>query len=179
MSRLVIPDAGPLFSLAAGDLLDLLSHFRVGITDMVKEETIDRGLIAGASIEAKRILAYYNANAAQIEIFDTQVGATIKAARAVNPAYKTPKNIGELSIQSMLIDLQLMSSGNPPVVLFEDSWFLNNAAGLAKPCILISTQAFLGYAERKRWIKSAERTRQSIARLRPDAANINKIVRIG
>lgn len=56
MSRLLIPDSGPLFSLAAANLLPLLAKFSVGITDVVRTEKIDRGLSAGASIEAQRLL---------------------------------------------------------------------------------------------------------------------------
>ena len=169
MTRLLIPDAGPLFSLAAGNLLGLLSHFRLGITDVVKEETIDRGLGPKASSEAQRLLSFYNANAAEIEIFQTQVGRDIRALRATTPNYQAPRNVGELSIQSLLIDLQLQGVRPPPVILFEDGWFLRNAQALAKPCIAISTQAFLVNAERMKLIKSAAKARDAIAACRPDA----------
>ena len=176
MSRILIPDAGPLFSLAAGDLLHLLSRFHVGISDIVREETIDRGLLPNASVEAQRLLDYYNANSANIQTFTTQVGTAIKARRSVDPHYRMPRNVGELSIQSLLIDLQLNGNGEAPVVLFEDAWFINNAPGLAKPCILLSTEAFLAYAQSKGWIASAEQARQSISRVRPDAYNAAKII---
>ena len=176
MSRILIPDAGPLFSLAAGDLLHLLSRFHVGISDIVREETIDRGLLPNASVEAQRLLDYYNANSANIQTFTTQVGTAIKARRSVDPHYRMPRNVGELSIQSLLIDLQLNGNGEAPVVLFEDAWFINNAPGLAKPCILLSTEAFLAYAQSKGWIASAEQARQSISQVRPDAYNAAKII---
>ncbi|MFZ4626030.1 MAG: hypothetical protein ACOYNF_17565 [Rhodoferax sp.] len=167
MSRFLIPDSGPLFSLAAGNLLGLLTHFRIGITDIVRQETIDQGLQPNASAEAQSLQAYYNANANNIETFTTQVGTTINALRTANPDYQTPRNMGELSIQSLLIDWQLRRTGAPPVILFEDAWFMNHAAGLAKPCTLLSTQALLDYAQSKGWIKSAMLARQAIARCRP------------
>jgi hypothetical protein len=179
MSRILIPDAGPLFSLAAGDLLHLLSRFRVGISDIVREETIDRSLLPNASAEAERLLNYYNANSANIQTFTTQVGTAIEAKRAVDPDYRTPRNVGELSIQSLLIDLQLGENGEAPVVLFEDAWFINNAPGLAKPCILLSTEAFLEYAQSRGWIASAEQARQSIFRTRPDAYNAVNVIHQG
>jgi hypothetical protein len=169
MNRILVPDSGPLFSLAAGDLLHLLARFRVGLADIVREETIDRGRLPNASIEAQRLLAYFNANSGNIQTFKTQVGTTVKAKRAVDPNYQIPRNVGELSIQSLLIDLQLNRSGALPVVLFEDAWFMNNAHGLAKPCILLSTQAFLEYAESNGWIKSADLARKAISQSRPMA----------
>lgn len=179
MSRILIPDAGPLFSLAAGDLLHLLSRFRVGISDIVREETIDRGLLPNASLEAQRLLDYYNANLANIQTFTTQVGTAIKAKRAVDPDYQTPRNVGELSVQSLLIDLQLSRTEEAPVVLFEDAWFINNAPGLTKPCILLSTEAFLEYAQSKGWIESAEQARQSIIQKRPDAYSTSNVIHQG
>ena len=74
MSRILIPDAGPLFSLAAGNLLGLLAPFRVGITDIVREETIDRGLLPAASTEAKRLLAYYRTS---WFIVDVKISGTV------------------------------------------------------------------------------------------------------
>lgn len=84
MSRILIPDAGPLFSLAAGDLLFLLERFHVGISDVVRWETIDRGLGPNPSPEAKRLLAYYNKNSAIITTFQTRVGVQIASARELD-----------------------------------------------------------------------------------------------
>ena len=176
MSQILIPDAGPLFSLAAGDLLHLLLRFHVGISDVVRMETIDRGLLPNASIEAQRLLDFYNAHSANIQTFTTQVGTAVKAKRSVDPAYRMPRNVGELSIQSLLIDLQLGGNVETPVVLFEDAWFINNAPGLAKPFILLSTEAFLEYAHSKGWIASVEQARQSIFRNRPDACKTANVI---
>lgn len=169
MSRLLIPDAGPLFSLAAANLLPLLAKFSVGLTDVVRDETINRGLSPNASAEAQRLLSYYNQNAAHIQTFTTQVGTNLATLMALDPGYKKPPNLGELSIQSLLIDLQMKSPGSNPVILFEDAWFLNNTHALAKPCTLLSTQAFLEYAQERKWIASAAKARQAIALARPTA----------
>lgn len=169
MSRLLIPDSGPLFSLAAANLLPLLAKFSVGITDVVRDETINRGLAANPSIEARRLLAYYNQNSSNIQTFATQVGVNLAKLMAQDPHYRTPPNLGELAIQSLLIDLQMAAPGSNPVILFEDGWFLGHGAALAKPCLLLSTQAFLEYAQEKRWISSAAQARRSIAQRRPTA----------
>lgn len=176
MSRLLIPDSGPLFSLAAGDLLFLLAHFNIGITDVVRDETINRGNRADASAEAQLLLAYYNQNASTIQTFPTQVGADLAAHRARDPAYQSPPNVGELSIQSLLISMQMSNPRSNPVILFEDHWFLNNGAMLAKPCTLLSTQAFLEYAEHKKWITSAELARRAIIQNRPGAYGAIKTI---
>ncbi len=176
MSRLLIPDAGPLFSLAAGKLLALLANFNVGITDVVRDETINRGNRADASAEAQLLLAYYHQNAPNIQTFPTQVGANLVVLRARDPAYQPPQNLGELSIQSLLIDLQMSDPGSNPVILFEDHWFLNHGAMLTKPCTLLSTQAFLEYAESKKWIPSAEQARQGILQNRPGAYAASKTI---
>ncbi len=169
MTRLLIPDSGPLFSLAAGNLLPLLANFNVGITDIVRDETVNKGQKANASKEAQSLLDYYNANSANISTFPTQVGALIATQRRLEPNYRLPPNLGELSIQSLLTELEITSPWASPVVLFEDSWFLNNATSLTKPYVLLSTQAFLEYAQEKKWIKSAARAREAIAKARPMA----------
>ncbi len=167
MTRLLIPDSGPLFSLAAGGLLDLLGHFRLAITDVVKHETIDKGQSASASAEARKLLSFYTANKKSIEIISTQVGHSLQAMLEIDPKRSFPPNIGELSIQSFLIDLQLRDAAPNPVILFEDSWFLRNQKGLAKPCFLLGTEAFLINAERLKLIKSAKNARAAISTLRP------------
>lgn len=174
MSQLLIPDSGPLFSLAAGDLLHLLAHFKVGITDVVRDETINRGNSDHASAEARSLLAYYKLHAQNIQTFTTQVGIGIAALRATDPDYKTPANLGELSIQSLLIHLQMTSPASHPVILFEDHWFIQHQAMFVKSCTLLSTQAFLEYAESKHWIPSAALARQAILQKRPGAYAVSK-----
>lgn len=169
MTRLLIPDAGPLFSLAAGNLLHLLARFRVGITDIVHDETVKRGRSANASNEARNLLAYYKAHSANITTVPTQVGAIVAARKATDPRFQPPANLGELSIQSFLIELQMTTPGASPVILFEDSWFLRNAQSLQKPYLLLSTQAFLEYAQEKQWIASAGQARNAIMQARPYA----------
>ncbi len=169
MTRLLIPDSGPLFSLAAGGLLDLLLHFTVGITDVVKSETIDRGSSAKASAEARSLHAFFQTHLSRIQLLPTQVGRDVQALRAGRSNYKPPRNLGELSIQSLLIDLQLRGVRPPPVVLFEDGWFLRNAPSLARLCVLLSTQAFLVNAERLGLIDSAAAASEAIHACRPGA----------
>ena len=108
----------------------------------------------GASLEAQRLLVYFDGNADHITLFQTQVGAQIAAQRARDPGYSMPPNVGELSIQSLLIELQITMPRARPVVLFEDGWFLRNARALAKPYLLLSTQAFLEHAHQRQWIPS-------------------------
>lgn len=166
----IIPDAGPLFSLAAGDLLGILERFSIQITDVVKEETIDKGHIKGCSVEASRLLEFYTRHVNHIQIVSTQVGALLKASRKTNPQFEQPRDLGELSIQSYLIELHAQKSSIQPVVLFEDHWFFKQRANFPSSCRLISTEAFLRSVEKLGIIQSANKARQAIHMARPSAS---------
>lgn len=169
MMNLLVADSGPLFSLAAGDLLPVLDHFFLAVTDVVKEETFEKGLLPNCSIEAQRLIDYYHQNAPNIQVIATQVGRGLRAARAANPNYQQPRNLGELSIQSYLIDLRVKSPDANPIVLFEDGWFLRNAAALPLGT-LISTESFLIDLQGLQVISSAAKARIAIQQARPDAS---------
>lgn len=166
MNRILIPDSGPLFSLAAGGLLDVLGHFSVAITDVVKLETIDRGELPGASVEAKSIAAFYKKHKANIHIVETQVGHIIDLAKRQDPT-ATLTNAGELSIQSLIIHLTATSKRQSTLVLFEDGWFMRNHPSFPASCLLLSTSAFLQDAERLKLIPSAEKAQQAVLSSRP------------
>lgn len=74
MGRLLLPDAGPLFSLAAGELLEVLLNFELVISDVVKQETIDRGAGKCASFEAISLADFYSRHQQFIHIEPTQIG---------------------------------------------------------------------------------------------------------
>ena len=166
MSQLLIPDAGPLFSLAAGGLLELLLHFRVVITDVVKMETIDRGLGADGSDEASSLARFYRIHQEHISVERTQVGHLIELARKqdVNAPLS---NAGELSIQSLVLHLAAVKRPAQTVVLFEDGWFLRNQTSFHPSCVLLSTAGFLEAAESLGLIASAADARMAIAARRP------------
>ena len=172
MSVVVLADASPLFSLAAGDLLDILLRFPLLVTDVVKEETFDKGLLPGCTEEARRLLDFYNRHAAHIQVAQTQVGHEIRTSRKTIPNYCQPRNLGELSIQSHLIQLYAQQSSLDPLVLFEDSWFYEHQAALPHFGTLISTEAFLLNAERLKIIRSAKKARDAINTARPNASAI-------
>jgi len=155
MRPLIIPDAGPLFSLAAADVLSALLHFPVIITDVVKQETIDKGALVGASLEARRLHAFYLANRNAFEVRQTQFGSLLAMANRANPRARI-RNAGELSIQSLLIELTHDPSPWEAALLFEDSWFIGHATSFPPNCRLVSTSAFLEILERLGLIASAQ-----------------------
>jgi hypothetical protein len=159
--QLLIPDAGPLFSLAAADVLAALLHFSLVITDVVKTETIDKGALAGASAEAVKLHAFYQAHRARIEIRQTQFGSLLAAARRGDPRAKI-RNAGELSIQSLLIELGEEPERWEAVVLFEDAWFVRHAVSLPPNCRLVGTTAFLHILEELGLIDSAEKALERV-----------------
>jgi len=96
---------------------------------------------------------------------------------AGDPKAQPPQNAGELSIQSLLIEMRL--ADQPAVALFEDGWFLRNAAAMPASCVLLSTEAFLINAQKLGLIPSAEEARQAIAQLRPMACKTPKSMQKG
>jgi len=162
---LLIPDAGPLFSLAAADLLPVLLKAQLVVTDVVKQETFDRGRLPGASPEAIALHAFFARHAKQIRIQDTAVGSLFRVAQRADPKVKLP-NAGELSIQSFLISLRSAAPDVRALVLFEDAWFVRTAMALPPNCTLISTSAFLLNLERTGVIESASAAERRIRELR-------------
>jgi hypothetical protein len=166
VKRLVIPDAGPLFSLAAAEVLPALLHFQLIITDVVKGETIDKGQNRGASFEALELYSFYQAHQAKIAIRQTQFGELLAAAKRNDPGRKI-RNAGELSIQSLLIELAEEPEHWEAAILFEDSWFVRHAVNFPPNCRLIGTTAFLSILEKLGLIESGREALQRIRQRRP------------
>jgi hypothetical protein len=163
---LLVPDAGPLFSLAAADLLPVLLKAELVVTDIVKQETFDRGRLPGASPEAIALGAFFAKHAQQIRIQETTIGTLLAVARRADPKAQLP-NAGELSIQSFLISLRSVDPEVRALVLFEDAWFVRSVMVLPSNCTLISTSAFLANLERAGLIESAFAAERRIRELRP------------
>lgn len=170
--RVVLPDTGPLISLALGDALDLLlsvaSDVRLVLTDVVEFEATHR---ADDLPDAQAIRAFLRDHAGRIEVMPTTIGSMALAdlhrkAAAGLPA-ALPKDLGELSITNFVMSLRTSNPGDPMLVIIEDDWFAENAYAVPGNIHLLSTSAWLDGLEALGRIRSASDVRTRIQARRP------------
>ena len=155
----LLPDAGPLITLAYADALDLLETpgWPIKVVDMVLHEVTRNvtptsekigGWVADRSIPiiTTRTYQYYR---------------TVREAGAGNPR---KANLGELAIQEAMNEQALVTPDTVGVFLFEDHKIARASFLLPENCRKISTRAWLLFLEGKGWIESAsEIERKAIA----------------
>ncbi|QHJ00594.1 hypothetical protein GT347_22995 [Xylophilus rhododendri] len=167
--RIVLPDTGPLITLAHADALDVLLAFdpqqvQLVITDMVEFEATRQ---RDAREDAQRIASFIARHAGRILIETTSFGRmAISAARTYEryaqsqqvrdfyaasdmpPPAPLARNSGELSINSYVSELIGQAPGPPCLVIAEDDFFLRSTPG-AMPgnAHIISTGALLAKIE--------------------------------
>ncbi len=164
-STLLIPDAGPLFSLAACDCLGLLLNFEAR-SPMWSGASLRPSRSASASMEA-RAIAEFLLRHPQVQVRKTQLGALTAGSPA--GTFKV-RNLGELSIHSLLIDLRSASPAVNAVVLFEDHWFSHRLAHFSAGVTLIGTAAFLIAMEALGYLRSADDVFKAIRQRKPTFA---------
>jgi hypothetical protein len=171
--RVVLPDTGPLISLALGESLDLLlavaSDVRLVLTDVVEFEATHR---ADDLPDAQAIRAFLRSHADRIEVMPTTIGSIALAdlkrkAEAGLPA-ALPKDLGELSITNFVMSLRTSNPGDPMLVIIEDDWFAENAYAVPGNIHLLSTSAWLDGLEALGRIPSASDVRSRIQSRRPN-----------
>lgn len=165
--NVVIPDAGPLISLAKGGHLDLLLLFRpevrILIADAVAHEVTR---FADKYPDAAVIARFIAENAPRVQVEKTELGATLIAAMQLWDTYQSaspekksilenaaglkpenpPRNGGEAAILGLAREMTYAHNyahkENVILVLSEDRRFLSAAIGLTQTHVL-STRAFL------------------------------------
>ena len=165
--RVVIPDIGPLISLALGDVLGLPLLIREGVrfslTDVVKYEATHR---SDDLPGAEPIKNFIRDNRDRIDVIPTTVGSLalddIKRKREAGLPASLPKDIGELAITSFVISLRTANPGDPTLVIVDDDWFESNAYALPGNLHLLSTSAWLDGLEQMKGIESAAEIRARI-----------------
>ena len=147
---LLLPDAGPLITLAYAQSLDLL--FKPGwalrIVDMVLEE-----VTRNQTPTSRAISNWVDVNG--LQILPTRTLAHLKQMQSSGAAPPRKSNLGELAIQEAMNELALC---NPPlsgVFLFEDHKIARTSFLLPAQCRKVSTRAFLLFLEQKGWLDSA------------------------
>lgn len=151
----LLPDAGPLITLAYADALDLL--FKPGwpivLVDMVLHE------VTRNQTQTSEKLAQWAAGG-KVPVRPTRTFRHHQQRLAADPAAARTANLGELAIQQTMNDfaLEAINPGQPPqtgVFLFEDHKIARASFLLPDNCRKISTRAYLLFLEQQGWLESA------------------------
>ena len=140
----LLPDAGPLITLAYANALDVLFQpgWRVTIVDMVLHE------VTRNPTPTSQKLAEWAAQP-KVHITPTQT----LAAHLIKPRIKA--HLGEQAIQETLNQFALRDPPQHAVLLFEDHAIARHSFFVPQGCQKVSTRAFLIFLEQKGWIESA------------------------
>lgn len=145
----LLPDAGPLITLAYADALDALFEpgWTVMLVDMVLHEVTRNQTPTSAKLAAW-------AKATRIPVLPTKTCVHFKLADAAGGAARKNK-LGELAIQESMNEFALMVPPRTGVFMFEDHKIARTSFLVPDNCRKISTRAFLIFLEQKGWIPSA------------------------
>lgn len=150
MPVLLLPDAGPLITLAYADALDLLlaPGWPVHIVDMVLHEVTRNATPTSATVGywvTVHALPVVSTNTMQYHL--QQLAAQVTGVRTAN--------LGEIAIQEVMNSQALTGSGTTGVFLFEDHRIASTSFLLPENCRKVSTRAFLSFLEETGAIPSA------------------------
>lgn len=145
----LLPDAGPLITLAYAEALDVLLKpgWTVMLVDMVLDE-VTRNQTPTSSKLANWVAATRTA------ILPTKTFAHFKQASMASTGVRK-NNLGELAIQETMSGFALMIPPKSGVFLFEDHKIARASFLVPNTCQKVSTRAFLIFLEHKGLIQSA------------------------
>jgi hypothetical protein len=154
----LLPDAGPLISLAYADALDLLFKpgWSVALVDMVLHE-----LTRNQTPTSEKLTRWAQNHA--LPVLPTQIHQRYQQLLSTNAVAPRRANLGELAIQEVMNGFALEQQPKTGVFLFEDHRIARASFVLPDNCRKVSTRAYLLFLEQKGWLTSAsEVERQSI-----------------
>lgn len=148
--NLLLPDAGPLITLAYADALDLLLKpgWSLQLVDMVVHE-----VTRNQTPSSEKIGQWAKHHA--LPVLPTRTFQHYQKIQASNASPSRKSNLGELAIQEVMNGFALT---NPPVTgvfLFEDHKIARASFLLPDSCRKVSTRAFLLFLEQRGWLESA------------------------
>lgn len=148
-SVVLLPDAGPLITLAYADALDLLFKpgWAVQLVDMVLHEVTRH-----ATPTSKRLAQWARRHRLPVlatRTFEHHAQATPGSAPA------RTSNLGEQAIQEVMSGFALTTPPTRGVFLFEDHKIARVSFFLPQSCQKVSTRAFLLFLEQAGLIASA------------------------
>lgn len=147
---LLLPDAGPLITLAYAEALDLLliPGWSVQIVDMVLHE-----LTRNQTPTSQAIAAWVKTN--KLSVVPTKTLQHFQRSQVASATALRKSNLGELAIQEAMNNFALLDPAPTGIFLFEDHKIARTSFLLPDNCRKVSTRAFLIFLEQKGWLESA------------------------
>jgi hypothetical protein len=141
----LLPDAGPLITLAYADALDVLFKpgWSVMLVDMVLHEVTHNQTPTSDKL-AKWVKSH------KLPVVPTK---TFQHYQQTATSRKS--NLGELAVQEAMNDFALKQPPKTGVFLFEDHKIARASFHVPDNCRKVSTRAFLIFLEGKGWLESA------------------------
>lgn len=146
----LLPDAGPLITLAYADSLDLLFRpgWSVALVDMVLHE------VTRNQTPTSEKLARW-AETHKLSVLPTRISQRYQQHLSANEVAPRKPNLGELAIQEAMNDFALESPPKTGVFLFKDHKIARASFLVPDNCRKVGTRAFLLFLEQKGWLASA------------------------
>jgi len=146
----LLPDAGPLFTLAYADSLDLLFKpgWTVALVDLVLHE-----VTRNQTPTSERLAQWAKTNT--LPVLPTRIGQHYRPTLLAGTVAPRKSDLGELAIQEAMNDFALELPPKTGVFLFEDHRIARASFLVPDNCRKVSTRAFLLYLEQKGWLESA------------------------
>lgn len=155
----LLPDAGPLITLAYADALDLLfmPGWRVALVDMVQYEVTRNQTPTSEKIRQWIVKNQLPILATQtLDRYQRRAKDALAIADPITPVKPAKKsNLGELALQETINQFALQQPPQSAVLLFEDHAIARASFYLPEHCQRVSTRAFLTFLEQKGWIERA------------------------
>jgi hypothetical protein len=148
-SVVLLPDAGPLITLAYAQALHVLFKpgWLVSVVDMVQHE-VTRNQTPTSNQLAQWVLDHH------IPVINTQVFARYQAAANQTPGLRK-SHLGELAIQEAMGQFAWEPTPKTGIFLFENHKIARASFVVPDNCRKVSTRAFLLFLEQRGWIDSA------------------------
>ncbi|MBK6909147.1 MAG: hypothetical protein IPH08_19305 [Rhodocyclaceae bacterium] len=152
----LLPDAGPLITLAYADALDLLLKpgWTVMLVDMVQHEVTRH-----TTPTSEKLSRWIKANRVSVRTTKTfqhyQLARASRSTQTAKPEAARKAHLGETAIQEAMNEFALLEPPKTGVFLFEDHKIARASFMVPDNGRKISTRAFLAFLEQNGAIESA------------------------
>ena len=156
---MLLPDAGPLITLAYAGRMDLLLRpgWPLRLVDMVLHE------VTRNPTPSREAIAAFVARH-QPPVIETIAFRRYQQRMVQGDAPTHKAGLGELAMQEAINQLALQEPPQPVVLLFEDHKIVRAGFCLPEGTLRVSTRAFLSFLEEKGWLASAVEVEQAAIR---------------